>query len=113
MNQTPSQPTDQALKLALAKMLSEKLYLHNRPKCDTVYWSGNDRDQTFSLPVQDTEWLHVCWLVEQQFNNFDHQRYVNQLYEEAEPHTRLMHPDCSPSWQQRAIALAKVKGVEI
>lgn len=52
--------TEQDLKLALSKMLPEKMYIENG-LARWLYDSEQHLDR--SLKVFDTEWLHVCWLV--------------------------------------------------
>ena len=78
--------TNEQLSLALAKMLPDTFNV--------------DEDIVF-----ETEWLHVCWLIEQTFVLTD--KYIDYLsYLPGE------NP-VSASWQTRTIALAKMKGVEI
>ena len=97
--------TDQDLKLALAKMLPEKIFprQHNRYNVSTgmhdptgfnIEWIENH------VPINDTEWLHVCWLVEETLSEFEGKAYwfaMNNLH---------------ATWQQRAAALIKVKGTK-
>jgi hypothetical protein len=61
--------------------------------------SPNDRRGAYVL---DTELLHLCWLVEEEVKGLNYDVYET-----------LLHRDISATWQQRVIALAKVKGVEI
>jgi len=102
--------TDTQLKAALAKMLPEKIgYLHS------LYWL--DRDNFPSNEVLDTELLHVCWLVEEALTLTELTDLGCELAcliappnHTAAPHWgQLSHA----SWQQRAVALAKVKGIEL
>ena len=87
---------DLKLQLALAKILPEILIIC--PDEITVRWRS-----ILSSPqvVQDTEWLHVCWLVEQALSYDDK---INQ-------YVRLV--EVSSSWQRRAEALCKVKGIKV
>ena len=90
--------TDDKLKAALAKMLPEKV------RWNTERWNGLTmvcQDVRNNDPVLDTELLHLCWLVEENAN----------VYESAELAIILLAYHAS--WQQRVIALAKVKGIEI
>lgn len=119
-----NQPTDMQLKQALAKMLPEQIEWHewenpthpdNPVKSESccLCW-------TKANPVLDTELLHVCWLVEETIQT--NIGYCRILLEACLPETRgvivglnagygmtILHA----SWQQRVIALAKVKEIEI
>jgi hypothetical protein len=53
--------------------------------------------------VLDTELLHLCWLVEETLSS-------NQFGDYS---VNLLCDDIHATWQQRVIALAKVKGVEL
>jgi len=102
---------DDNLKLALAKMLPEKIIIAGgvnvpRWKAEQSQWR-----------ILDTEWLHVCWLVEQGLSirlpAIPHQesertRYVDLLNEACGS-----KGCCIATWQQRAQALCKVKGIEV
>ncbi len=107
---------DTELKLLLAKMLPEELYIHeyntNGTKegivCDIEWKKGELED----CIVEDTELLHVCWLVEEDMVKNESHLYawqVNELLatEILSPMERIYHA----SWQQRTLALAKVKGL--
>ena len=102
--------TDTQLKQALAQMLpdvidaSEQRYNH-------IVW----KKETYQ-PVLDTELLHLCHLVEEQMTMGQLCAMSNEL--------SIMHQlEGSPcdasqwqhhkSWQERAIALCKVKGIKI
>ena len=103
-------PTDSALKQALAKMLPEKLE-----------WWINDRDGAeyllykdgLELNVLDTELLHLCWLVEEALNGEGWTEYSAELEQIVNDYTPNYKPEIKATWQQRTIALAKVKGVEV
>ncbi len=107
--------TNDQLKKALAKMLPEEItYV---PKGYLVRHFDNDSK------VLDTELLHLCWMVEDTIK--DKVRFVRELYDVFEQKHRGNEAwDCldpvdisamlvHATWQQRVIALAKVKGVEI
>ena len=67
--------------------------------------------------VLDTELIHLCWLVEEELDDDQILDYVRILLEDVlqcsqgkfRQHFALNHA----TWQHRAVALAKVKGVEI
>lgn len=132
--------TDQQLQLALAKMLPTKLLLIKRGEFsplqegiqlsksyDWIFFIDQNRE------ICDTEWLHVCWLVEQRLSVYtgEHGQEYSQCDNYAKELMKLCGTWKSPdwnwgsvcdadlfkaanaTWQQRAIALAKVKGVVI
>lgn len=102
-------PSDQSLKLALAKMLPEQTRVG--PVVEGVfYWTING---FASSNVKDTEMLHVCWLVEQEMSDKDHSIFQACIMVKFEDIAGNRKNIFSPSWQSRAIALAKVKGIEI
>lgn len=110
--------TDFQLQLALAKMLPEKIFAIDNGN-DVRYrpcnfgWSG----QEGIIPIiKETEWLHVCWLVEQTLSwratenaKCEAERYLDELKDSGGVPGCFAHY-CS-SWQQRALALCKVKGI--
>jgi len=102
--------TDEQLKLALAKMLPEIL-MHDNIFNRIHFHEG----EYVKWPkVQDTEWLHVCWLVEETLLVIEKASYINELWEccKIQP-TGYEWLFTHATWQQRAIALAKVKGTKI
>lgn len=118
--------TDQQLQLALAKMLPDMLAIEPVTLTNGesyVRWCYNSLlnhpSRRLSLKVLDTEWLHVCWLVEETILASQQYAYMEKLasiagecdcFETDASHAfRVGHA----TWQQRAIALAKVKGLEI
>ncbi len=98
--------TDTQLKQALARMLPEQL----------IWWNGflgyKSRD-TYKRDIFDTELLHLCWLVEETLDEVEFYNYVNNLYLVNNKPKYSFHNDCHSTWQQRTIALARVKGIEI
>ena len=102
--------TDNQLKQALAKMLP-----------DAVYYGGEmDQDDdlrwrlSFTVErVQDTGLLHLCWMVEEVLTKRECQDYTQGMEWEETPNTPPYDYVWHATWQQRVIALAKVKGVEI
>jgi hypothetical protein len=107
--------SDQQLKQALAKMLPETVgTIHHRTATGEGYYTGQ---LSFYWKhngscVLDTELLHLCWLVEEGLSYKQQEGYSELLF--------LMDEDkdwmfivAHATWQQRTIALAKVKGVEI
>lgn len=115
----PSHPTDTQLKQALAKMLPEKLRFSEINLTDGV------KTTLFHWPayteVLDTELLHLCWMVEETLPKPDSEEgdtdqvYINHLgfTDYCDCYHKLFANVCHASWQQRVIALAQVKGVEI
>jgi hypothetical protein len=91
--------TDNQLKSALAKMLPDSL---TYTESDGLWHST----AKLECPVLDTELLHLCWVVESQLKS------LNEC-------VTLLEIECGElgcviaQWQQRVVALAKVKGVEI
>lgn len=103
-------PTDQQLQLALAKMLPETLI--PAVTAGKFWWNGNQRQRIVGCEIINTEWLHVCWLVEQTLSDEQRDVYIISLMTDVDG-TRYMNRGVSATWQQRALALCKVKGVEI
>lgn len=94
--------TDTQLKQALAKMLPERVYIGLVTR--ELEWHDNDKCYR---PVLDTELLHLCWLVEETLTPPQAQNYFQMLPANS------VGNQAHATWQQRVIALAKVKGVEI
>jgi hypothetical protein len=92
--------TDTQLKQALAKMLPEKVRMMEDFNGDSIQWLD------WCRPVLDTELLHLCWLVEETLIG---DQWDDYHYEFGFSSRQNMHA----TWQQRVIALAKVKGIEI
>jgi hypothetical protein len=107
--------TDTQLKQALAKMLPDRLIWYSN---DLAY-KPKDWSSSNSLPSDwplDTELLHLCWLVEETLSDYLQEEYYYALSDECETtvdkplvQSRTYHA----TWQQRVIALCKVKGIEI
>jgi len=103
--------TDEQLKEALAKMLPNRLGINN----EILVWSSCCQ---FEHEVLDTELLYLCWLVEETLTNLQKQKYGDILLplhssSLAVVNLRGLANVAHASWQQRVIALAKVKGIEI
>lgn len=96
--------TDTQLKAALAKMLPEQFKFHT-PE-NELWWVS----EKLTAPVLDTELLHVCWLITKTLSVEDRYRCVIYHYDND---STIEHVDFDATWQQRTIALAKMKGVEI
>ena len=99
--------TDTQLKQALAKMLPDKIWIRRLTDIEGLYW----KDEAHFWPVLDTELLHLCWLVEETLMDT-----YSDYYEYLAATTHSVYRDaalCHATWQQRVIALCKVKGVEI
>ena len=90
--------TEAQLKRTLAKMLPDRI--------DYPFLFHKDTNR----PVLDTELLHLCWMAEETLaldDNFNWQEYEDALDEQG------AWKNTHSTWQQRVVALAKVKGVEI
>jgi hypothetical protein len=127
--------SDQELQLALAKMLPEKIELAAEYANEDGTITGRafqwKYPAVFDLEkigqqVTSREWPHVCWLVEQELrykgDQFQWLEYSRQLWKviwNREPTENdnacsgLAWNFMNASWQQRAEALCKVKGVEV
>lgn len=92
--------TDLELQRALAKLLPDKLGFTNHL---AIYWIDGEES------VLDTEWLHICWLVEQNIYEPEKTKYVNGL---ARNSGDLDWSMTHASWQQRARAILAVKGIK-
>ena len=102
--------TDAQLKQALAKMLPETDY----------WWDDEDEclyasTKSASRRVLNTELLHLCWLVEETMNCISggKTRYEIELTNLCNKGEHNKYHTIHATWQQRTIALAKVKGIEI
>ena len=93
---------DDKLKSALAKMLPDIIYY--------VEGSNSLWHRGIIGHVRESELLHLCALVEKNFNSSQKSFY----YEDLKSLCALegVHT-ISATWQQRATALAKVKGIEL
>lgn len=122
---------DEQLKQALAKMLPELLeyiLVDNRVQDGPHMLCWVDRGYT----VRDTELLHLCWLVEETLSSYageygeelsQKENYSELLLKQVATWKDNFHwgSECiadfyqvtHATWQQRVIALAQVKGIEI
>lgn len=105
-----TQYTNTLLKQALAKMLLP----------NNIGW-GNKLSRQVELEngatptiaeltnqiVLDTELLHLCWLVEETIQGCELGLYMQEIDLDGD------WAICHATWQQRTIALCKVKGIEI
>lgn len=111
--------TDTQLKIALAKMLPDELTLEGTVLLWRVPRHGG-------WHVDDSQLLHLCWLVEETFTHKSN--YVGKYGEIPIEYFIALRDVCyetkhsgisielamlHATWQQRTIALAKVKGIEI
>ena len=92
--------TNKQLKSIMAKLLPKDTYLG--VNTGEVIWSTG-------VPVRDTELLHLCWLVEENLTEMESADYAELLRPIDANYKLLYHA----SWQQRVVALAKAKGVEL
>ena len=88
------------LKVALAKMLPDDVAVNPGGEFS---WYWRHKNNTTDCKVLDTELLHLCWMVEENMTNKQWVEYENNE----------LNRDVHATWQQRVIALCKVKGVEI
>lgn len=115
-------PTDEQLKQTLVKMLPEQVLYVDDENCEQLFWKPQDKDKLreawldgLLIPIGDTELLHLCWLVEETLE--DNSKYVYALWDSNRANRKqgfsgewlIVHS----TWQQRVIALAKVKGIDI
>jgi len=121
ITQSVNMPNEQQLKLALAKMLPEKICLGQGAAVGETlfYWHNSETEyrgpeQDEVLPqIRDTELLHVCWLVEETLDKDQARDYTYLIsnFDEAKV-AADWYPWHTP-WQRRAEALAKVKGINL
>jgi len=103
--------TDKQLKQALAKMLPETVCYEQ----ESLYWQYEEI--RYDRPVMnrgnrilDTELLHLCWLVEEEVFRGKSFEYIDALDKVTFFNDFIR---IHATWQNRVIALAKVKGIEI
>jgi len=104
------------LKQALAKMLPDKLYWGgNKDVSDFLSWKIEKFPYT--KEVTNSELPYICWLIEGILGDEERLDYVRTLDEDVirqfggkyMTHFALTNA----SWQQRTIALAKIKNIDI
>ena len=96
-----NQYTDTSLKQALAKLLPTEIETFN----GHLKWTS--KNQHYPAFVEDTELLHLCWLVEETLE--EHQPFEDAL---TSRDPCIIYP-YHATWQQRVISLCKVKGIEL
>lgn len=96
-------PTNQSLKQTLAKMLPEKITIYKGEAFVSAWHHEGYRS------VLDTELLQICQDVENKLTAQDHFLFRERI----RATTSSNREEYSPSWQQRTIALAAVKQIEI
>ena len=94
--------TNTQLKQALAKMLPTELQFG-----EPLAWK--QINQNYGRLVLDTELLHLCWLAAKTLPDNKRWLLTARLANIVEEETPLVEA----TWQQRTIALAKMKGIEI
>jgi len=102
--------TDKQLKAVLAKMLPEVCYM-NKDGGALYHQPDANGYPVQPLRVLDTELMYLCWLVEETLNWNQRNAFQEKLTKFITKQTTFWL--CSMPWQQRVIALAKVKGIEI
>jgi len=104
-------------------MLSDKLIIYHItcPPCPSIKYGGlddwklcwKDEQEPFYNRVLDTELLHLCWLVEETLSfeeQVEYQEKILCLFGRADGWRYLA---IHATWQQRVVALCKVKGIVI
>ena len=114
--------TNTQLQQVMAKMLPE--YIEAVAEFLNEDGSVRERAYAWKYPkvrvsaigqlVTDMEWLHLCWLVEERLSRggmiSEYENYNGNLGMVcSETNSEPVHA----TWQQRTIALAPVKGIEI
>lgn len=112
--------TDNELKQLLAKMLPEQIFWSDDSR---LFYTPEESQKVsqiqmdgFIIEVKDTELLHICWLIEQTLTEKQLIPWLNMLSIEANTgkstQTADMVIECArATWQQRTLALAKMKGL--
>lgn len=100
--------TDNQLKAALAKMLPDKIVM--MPHGQLHWWPKRNGGINGSVAL-DTELLHLCWVVEQTCDETFTDALLDVVASQAGYAACLFSH--SATWQQRVIALCKVKGIKI
>jgi hypothetical protein len=100
--------TDEQLKAALAKMLPRTVCYGSPHGADGLHWRPRWNAGSYRS-ISDTQLLHLCWLVEETLTEYKSEDYAELLRPIAGNYKLLYHA----TWQQRVIALAKVKEIEI
>lgn len=108
--------TDQQLQLALVKMLPEKIEYDER--FERFHWKTDNGNGVIWPEIQFTEWLHVCHLVERDIKiiSLDERDKYLQVLASITQEGRMATvgwTNTTATWQQRAQALCKVKGIEL
>jgi hypothetical protein len=101
--------TDTQLKQSLAKMIPGQLYFNTGSQC--LCWIS--KQSVCGTYVLDTELLHLCWLVGETLSDDQFSRYAWELLDGVEGKKLECRAYLHSTWQQRTIALAEVKGIEI
>lgn len=122
--------TDKQLKVALVKMLPKVIQIVSmdfnnpiiswveRPVHKMLSDAGFPTEEPF---VRDTELLHLCNIIWQSLDRrqrISHSTYLRDAVMASGGHAASFNADIdacceNATWQQRVIALAKVKGFEI
>lgn len=104
-------PNEHKLKIALARMLPDKIFIKDDGGGQfSLYWHGGRQHTIHSWwdKISDTELLHICWLVEQTLSGDEYTHFLLHLHKMTNSVRTT-----SATFEKRAQALAKVKGVEV
>lgn len=109
MNPEPNKPE---LKLAMAKLLPELVRTNDYGGYGTTIWKETNHE------VLETEWLYIMQLVEQRLDNTEWDKYQATLHTQAKPMYKLLNDvvrygEISATFNQRATAMCKVKGITV
>lgn len=112
-----NQYTDTQLKQALAKMLPDSLCAGSPQGAAGLFRRPRLAIGTYR-EVLDTELLHLCWMVEEAIPSDTLGSFYESQMESAITHSMRAHLTREErvgltlklTWQQRVVALAKVKG---
>jgi len=113
-----------ALKLAMAKLLPEKIDLEYDDVQWFFFWKSEPEVTDNTTQILETEWLYVMHLVEQSLNDVEIVQYHSEIMCEIigrfSPDQKWLKSQLPSSklavfatFNQRATAMAKVKGIEI
>jgi hypothetical protein len=106
---------DPKLKLAMARLLPKKIVAYTGGDANTLHWINTDK------LILETEWLYVMHLVEQTLDNIGDTSEPPELREtEMSQYIWALGSECQTqeehycaTFNQRATAMCKVKGIEL
>lgn len=113
----PMTPTDTERKLFLAKCLPERIFVDGEtsPMPYGFYWKagveehGILKNLNCVKHIRETEWLHVCWLVEQTLDYEQRGEYATLLAQTGPVNFHWNFDTIHKDWQERTTALLSIK----